>query len=61
MVVTDAEMSKRWEEVREIEVKGSKYIGEALRSVGYGNGIMNYISGGTCIGARDSIEGYLKE
>ena len=60
VVTTQAPMSKKWTVDKNIKLDGEKTVGEAMRKAGVGNGIINYISSPTCIGARNNIQEFLE-
>jgi hypothetical protein len=60
-VVTDTRMSSEWKIRENIPVRGYKTIGNALKA-GSGKtniGVVNYLTGGTCIGSAINIKKYL--
>ena len=61
IVVTKVNKLANWKVMKNLKINDKKTIKGALKSTGYGNGISNYISGGTCIGAVKNIKKYLSK
>ena len=64
VVATPAEnMSSKWDETRDIEVRGHKTVGGAIKAGGYTSGsckLDEYVDSGLCIGTVKDIIKYLE-
>lgn len=62
IVVTVVPLSRKWHVIKNIKISGHKTIGGAMAYAGgFTNiGIINYITGGTCIGTKNKLHGYLQ-